>query len=468
MSSVYVRKIEIIFSKEDGRILDGQSKICNWFYNQLLEACKKDYMEYGKESKLLYGRNLRDYGTKLKEAYPFLQTVFSSVLKEPSTRIKLAYEKFFRGECEYPKYRSWKKKWFGLVFDEPKKGWEVREDGKTVLVSLGKISDLPKEKGKQNPSVIGKLKEKLERKENEVLKMFSLVKQQGKFYAIFTVEKCTKEELEYKEAMCAYRKACNRAKREGTILPKKPIFEEVKKELPKECKWIAIDPNHKNFFVGVDYRGESIEFEKLKLIKYWDKVIDELKSKRDKCEKQYRKRKTEQGVSYTVHSPRWNRVNQALMRAYGKRREQIKTALYTIAHWLYREYDLVLIGDYVPTNETARYQTMKRSMLNQEEIGQFRRTLKWVAEKEERYFLEVNEKNTTKECCICGDMETKGPEVREFICKKCGTKLKRDINSAVNIGKKAGYCLDMETYKEKWSAFSYQGSMPYGRKVKVV
>ena len=219
MSSVYARKIEVTFSKEAEWILDGQSKICNWFYNQLLEACKKDYMEHGNESKLLYGRNLREYGTKLKEAYPFLQTVFSSVLKEPSTRIKLAYEKFFRGESRYPNYRSFKKKWFSLVFDEPKKGWEVREDGKTVSISLGKIADLPKEKGKQNPSVIGKLKEKLEVKENELLKTFSLVKQQGKFYGIFTVEKCTKEELEYKEAMRTYRKEWNKAKKEGTILP---------------------------------------------------------------------------------------------------------------------------------------------------------------------------------------------------------------------------------------------------------
>ena len=468
MSSIYVRKIEVTFSKEDGLILDGQSKICNWFYNQLLDACKREYREHGTESKLLYGRNLREYGTKLKEQYPFLQTVFSSVLKEPSNRIKLAYEKFFRGEAGDPNYRSFKKKWFSLVFDEAQKGWEVKEDGKTLSVSLGKIANLPKEKGKQNPSVFGKLKEKLEIRKNELLKLFSLVKQQGKFYAIFTIEKCTEEELKYKEEMKVYRKACNQAKKEGRMLPKKPILEEQKREIPKNGKWIALDPNHKNFFVGVDYKGESIEFEKLKLIKYWDNVIDELKSKRDKCEKHYRKRKTKQGIRYTVHSPRWNRVNRALMKAYQKRREQIKTTLYTIAHWLYREYDLILIGDYVPTNETAKYETMKRSMLNQEEIGQFRRTLKWVAEKEEQYFMEVNEKNTTKECCICGDMEPKGPEVREFTCKKCGTKLKRDINSAVNIGKKAGYCLDMETYKEKWSTFTYQGSIKYGKTVKVM
>ena len=468
MSSIYVRKIEVAFSKEDEFILDGQSKICNWLYNQLLDACREDYLKNGTKSKLLYGRNLRDYGTCLKENYPFLHTVFSSVLKEPSNRVKQAYEKFFRGEAGYPTYRSWKKKWFSLVFDEPNKGWEVKEDGITLSVSLGTIPELPKERGKRNPSVIGKLKEKLEVKEKELWKTFSLVKQQGKFYAIVTLESCSKEELEYKEAMRVYRKACNRAKKEGKVLPEQPIWEEKKVEIPKECRWIAIDPNHKNFFVGVDDQGESIEFQKLKMIKYWDTRIDILKSKRDVCEKNYRKRKSKQGRSYTVHSPRWNRINEALKKAYQKRREQIKTALYTIAHWLYRKYEVVMIGDYVPTNEMAPYKTMKRSMLNQEELGKFRKILKWVAEKEGKYFIEVNEKNTTKECCICGDMEKKEPNMREFTCKNCGTKLKRDINSAVNIGKKAGYYLTVEQYKEYWSEFLYQGILRYGRKVKII
>ena len=468
MSSIYVRKIEVEFSKEDGFILDGQSKICNWLYNQLLDACREDYRKNGTQSKLLYGRNLRDYGTSLKENYPFLHTVFSSVLKEPSNRIKHAYEKFFRGEAGYPNYRSWKKQWFSLVFDEPKKGWEVKKDGRTLSVSLGVIPELPKEKGKQNPSVVGKLKEKLEWKENELLKQFSLVKQQGKFYAIFTLEGCSKEELDYKEAMRGYRKECNKAKKEGKPLPEKPIWEEKNVEIPKDCHWIAIDPNHKNFFVGVDDQGESIEFQKLEMIKYWDKKIDHLKAKRDICEKNYRKRTSKQGIRYTISSPRWNKINEAVKKAYHKRREQIKTALYTIAHWLYQKYEVVMIGDYVPSNETAPYKTMKRSMLNQEELGQFRRIVKWVAEKEGKHFIEVNEKNTTKECCICGDKEKKDPKIREFTCKNCGTKVKRDINSAVNIGKKAGYCLDVERYKENWSEFLYQGRLDYGRKIKVI
>ena len=89
-------------------------------------------------------------------------------------------------------------------------------------------------------------------------------------------------------------------------------------------------------------------------------------------------------------------------------------------------------------------------------------------EKEGKYYIEVNEKNTTKECCICGDREKKDPNVREFTCKNCGTKLKRDINSAVNIGKKAGYSWNIEQYKESWSEFLYQGRLYYGQKIKII
>ncbi|GAA3329009.1 hypothetical protein GCM10020331_075310 [Ectobacillus funiculus] len=57
-------------------------------------------------------------------------------------------------------------------------------------------------------------------------------------------------------------------------------------KLPTDISWIALDPNHKNFFVGVDHEGNSIEFTKLQMIKYWDTTIDTLKSLRDVCEKE--------------------------------------------------------------------------------------------------------------------------------------------------------------------------------------
>ncbi|MGP7817663.1 hypothetical protein [Niallia sp. 01092] len=339
MSLIYNKKIQVIFTKEEELILDGQSKICNWLYNQLLDACEKDYKENNNSLKLLEGRNLRDYSVSLKEKYPFLNTVFSSVLKEPSTRLKKAYQSFFKGDTRYPKFRSWKKKWFSLVFDEPNKGWKIQNNGTQISISLGNIPGMETEKGKRNPSIIGNLKEKMEVREDEILKTFSLCKQQGNhFYAVFTVERCTKKEMEFKQVMSVYRKEYNLAKKENREKPPKPKFKEETVVIPKNVTWIALDPNHKNFFVGVDFEGNSIEFQKLKMMKYWDQTIDQLKSLRDACEKRYRKRKTKHGNPFTVHSPRWNRLNHALNIAYHKRREQIKTALYSIVHTLYRKY----------------------------------------------------------------------------------------------------------------------------------
>ncbi|WP_445506561.1 hypothetical protein [Niallia sp. 03190] len=270
MSLIYNKKIQVIFTKEEELILDGQSKICNWLYNQLLDACEKDYKENNNSLKLLEGRNLRDYSVSLKEKYPFLNTVFSSVLKEPSTRLKKAYQSFFKGDTRYPKFRSWKKKWFSLVFDEPNKGWKIQNNGTQISISLGNIPGMETEKGKRNPSIIGNLKEKMEVREDEILKTFSLCKQQGNhFYAVFTVERCTKKEMEFKQVMSVYRKEYNLAKKENREKPPKPKFKEETVVIPKNVTWIALDPNHKNFFVGVDFKGNSIEFQKLKMMKYW-------------------------------------------------------------------------------------------------------------------------------------------------------------------------------------------------------
>lgn len=464
MSLRYTKKTLVELNHNDEFILDGQSGICNWLYNKLLETCTDDYKNNNNALHLLSGRNLRDYATTLKETFPFLRTVHSSPLKEVSTRLKLAYDGFFRGDRGHPNYRSQKKKWFSLVYDEPDKGWELRNDGKEIALALGKIPDMPKEKGCANPYVVGKLSEKIELQPGELLKTFSLVKQGGKFYAIFSIEKCSSEELDFKAKMSEYRKACNEAKKTNSEKPNKPQLEVKEGEIPKDCKWIAIDPNHENFFMSIDYEGNKIRFEKLDMIKYWDKVIDKLKAKRDVCQKSYRKHKTKNGSSYTVHSPRYNRINKALEHACAARREQIKSALYSIAHILYEMYDLVMIGDYVPDNNTAKYKNMKRSMLNQEEIGQFRTTLKWVAQKLGKYYIMVDEHNTTKKCCVCGHEESKEPSIREYVCPKCGTHTLRDVNSAVNIAKKMGYMLDMTIYKDDLNTITFIGSVKYSRK----
>ena len=392
---LFNRKVEISFSQEDIHILDGQSKICNWLYNKLLDILKEDYEKNNNAKKLLSGRSLRNQVPSLKQEYSFLKSVHSSPLKNTAIRLKDSYIKFFQeNNVGYPKFRAWKKKWFSLYYDEPNKGFKLL-DNKNLRISLGKTED------NKRIRVMGRLKENLNLRDTDKIKTFRLCKQQGdRFYAVFTIER-----------------------------------ESLRKERKKE-KWLSIDPNHKNFFVAIDYKGESYEVAKLPQLKYWDKAIDRIKSKRDKCNRKARKRKTKNTKTYYLPSKRWVKLNKALDMAYHRRREQIKSSLYSISNEIAKKYDHVAIGDYTPSLDTAKYKTMHRSMLNQEVIGQLRNTLKWIMERSGKTCSVVDERDTTKTCFICGHKEKKNPSIREFTCSKCETHLGRDINSAINIAKK--------------------------------
>ena len=398
---IYNRKIEVVFSKEDEVVLDSQSKKLNWLYNKLLDIHRDDYQNHGNSLQLTKGRNFRDYATKLKnEEFHFLETVHSSPFKNSALRLKEAFDRKFKGLNQFPKFRSWKKKWFSLYYDEPNKGFKV--NGKELKISLGKF--LNEETGKKSQRyVFGVLKDPLDLSaQNVKLKTFRLCKENKRFYAIFTLEK---EEL--------------------------PIG-----NLPSN-RWISIDQNHKNFFVAIDSEGQTFEFENLYQTKYFDKQIDVLKSKRDKCERKSIKKETVHGTVYYLPSKRYKRLDKALDKLYQRRREQIKSNLYQMAHWLCEQYELIVIGDYVPSKATAKYDKMHRGMLNQSHIGEFRNILSWVAQKSYRQCRIVDEKNTTKTCSCCGHQQKKDPDIREFICPSCETYFLRDVNSAINIAKKA-------------------------------
>lgn len=413
----YNKKVRLVASKEDGQLLDSQSRICNWLYNQLLDAVEEDYHN-GKKKNLLSGRNLRNEVPKLKKENPFLYKVHSSPLKNAALRLNDAYNRYFDETLanQKPKYRSWKKKWFSLYYDEPKKGFKLMSSNELSL-TFGKLTDeelLEAKKGdkkaKKSIHIFIGLVEEVELSETETIKTLRITKDLDSYYAIFTIE-------------------------DGREI--------VQLE---EQSFIVFDPNHKNLAVGLGSDGKSYELKSMNtLLKYWDKRIDAIKSKRDKCEKYNRLISTEK-VTYFEPSKRWKRLNHALVKAEQKRREQMKTLLFSFAHYFSKRYDGIYIGDYTPTPDVATHGTMRRAMLNQTPVGKFRSILNWVQAKNGKHYHKIDERDTTKTCCVCGHKEKKKPSIRSFTCVNCGTTLSRDINSTVNIGKKAKKLLPRAGY----------------------
>ncbi|MBC8062583.1 MAG: transposase [Clostridiaceae bacterium] len=343
---LFNRKVEVIFSKENSNILDGQSRICNWLYNKLLEISIKDYAENNNDNRLLNGSNLRDLVPQMKKEHNFLRTVYSSPLKNVALRLKESYIKFFNRDNGFPHYKAWKDNWFSLFYDEPNKGFKILE-GNNIQISLGTDGF------EKRLKVVGHIKESLSLRKTDKIKNFRLCKQQGeRFYAVFCIER---EDIELKEVE----------------------------------KWISIDPNHKNLFMAVDNNGVSYEFSKLYQLRFWDKIIDKIKAKRDLCRKKSKKVITENGATYFIPSKRWNHLNRALDRGYNSRREQIKSACYSIANWLAKNYDYVAFGDYSPSIDIAIETNMHRSMLNQAVIGTLRGIVKWVMIRSGKILLQV-------------------------------------------------------------------------------
>ena len=391
--------------------LDGQSRICNWLYNHLLQKChelKREFIQSAspEASKTLYTkRGLRNELPKLKQEHPFLKVVHSSPLKNTALRLSDAiqiHQKSKKGKRKgkqvgWPKFRAWKRNWFSLFYDEPEKGFKIQ--GQTLILSLGVGED------RRHRSITLDLPEGHLLK-SKIIRNLRIVSELGQYYAIFTVQK--------------------------ELPDRKPI-----------SKVIALDPNHKNLAYGVDTDGTAIEIAAPKWLKNYDKRLDELKSKRDSCNKKSKKvpvtdvKGIPTGKEFYLPSKNWAKYDHVLKRALHKRREQTKTFMFTSAHRLFKNYDCVGIGNYTPNGEGITT-PMRRAMNNRSLIGRWKSTLSWVARKSGKTFIEFDEKGTTRTCHHCLHIVEQGIPVtlRQWQCSQCQTEHIRDENAAINGLKK--------------------------------
>ncbi len=392
-----VVKIPLQVTPEQATILDSQSKNANWLYNKLLEqanALRKQYREtQDKQVGLtLYSeRGLRNLIPGLKGPHPFLKAVYSSVLKNAALRLSKAIRDYQDGKhgrranvVNWPKFRAWKRKWFSLQYDEPWKGYAL--SGRTLTLSLGQDVS-----GKQL-SLALTLSEALPPWVNhEHIRQCRIVKEGHLYSVVFSVER-----------------------RLPMGLPLRP---------------------DKNFAYAVGTDGQASEIHNPYFLKTLEKRIDQLKAKRDQCQKKSRLITRPDGSQFWLPSHRWVMLNAHLQDLYRRRREQTKQFLYTVANRFYHDYDVVGIGDYVPHGGGIT-KKMRRAMNNQSLNRRFKHVLAWVALRSGKQYLEWEEGGSTRTCHDCGFVVQGGipPEIREWDCpaEDCTSHHIRDENAARN------------------------------------
>lgn len=395
-------KIKVSFDNEATRLLDSQSNISNWLRNHLLETAnklKEEFKNHGEKdiATTIYSqRGLRNLLPSLKGKYPFLKVVHSSPLKNKALELSRSiqeYQKSQKGKRKgkksgWPRFHSQKKKWSSLFYDEPNKGFKV--EGRSLSISLGQTAE-----GKRL-KVLGQLDISPHKLQGERILNLRLKKEHGIFFAVFAVER--------------------------KIPKKKPLK-----------KAIAFDPNHKNLAYGVDTKGQAIELKNPEFLKSLERRIDKIKSRRDRCKRKSQLKTAESGKKYWLPSKRWKKFDQMLEELYRKRREQTKVYLYSFANALYKNYDLVSIGDYTPRGGGIN-KGMRRVMNNESLIGRFKEVLSWVALRSGKHYHEWNEYNSTKTCSSCKYVltESLNPTIREWVCPVCEKTHIRDENAALN------------------------------------
>lgn len=534
----FAHRIRLEVDAQTERILDGQSKICNWEYNQLVEIANRLRDEYIKTqdsevAKTLYTqRGLRNLVPDLKEEHPFLRTVHSSPLKNVALRLARAIKAY--QDClhkrregpkmEWPRFRAWGKKWFSLEYDEPHKGFKL--SGMDLTIVLGQD-----EQGQQLKALV-RLSQPLP-KGGEV-QALRIIKQAGQFFAVFSMTKPDRPGpvlLQVAERVAEDVVLPTLAARAGAepvmtvadplvaqddqplvfyvqpaeqplvateaadvsepdtaqpawfwpiqprlvvidpnsknlgmsmpdsdltpnppvlfyVLPAQPTLipadssttpdlasSELRPVWPIQPRVVAIDPNQKNFGVGVSDDGVAFEISRPNWLKGQDRRIDILKSRRDRCVRKSRQVTRPDGSYYWLPSRRWQFFNLRLNQAYQVRRDQTKTYLFTLANKLCKDFDVIAVGDYTPRGGGLN-KGMRRSMNNQSLIGRFKKTMDWVARKSGKVYTEYDETGTTRTCYQCGYVVKGGIplDVRAWTCPNpdCRAEHLRDENAAQN------------------------------------
>lgn len=173
---------------------------------------------------------------------------------------------------------------------------------------------------------------------------------------------------------------------------------------------------------AVNSEGKFIEFINKRPDKYWQPKTNEVQSKRDYCKK---------------YSRKWKWYNKKLNKMKRKSANQMKDFQHKLSRKIIdnTKANSIIIGklEVKKLSQKNKYtKSLHISMHNTGNISRVVRFLTYKAEIVGKRVIEINERGTSKTCCVCGE-EQKMPLYKRIYKCKCGNEIDRDKNSAVNI-----------------------------------
>jgi putative transposase len=199
----------------------------------------------------------------------------------------------------------------------------------------------------------------------------------------------------------------------------------VEAEEPQAGQTVAFDLGIKTLAIGVNERGRVYQIGGFKGAQWYNKQLDNIRSKRDKCKKKSRR--------YIHLSKVYKRVSE---KKRNKQRDSLHKASHLIAHKLVER--TVVIGDLsqrqmVMKEHRERNKHLNRAVFNDWGLYTFTQMLEYKCQLYGKELILENERNTSKACSGCGNLQAMPLWKRTYCCTVCGLVLDRDENSAHNI-----------------------------------
>ena len=353
---------------------------CRFVWNQMLNMQIERYKN-NPDSKFLNRFAMNILLKQLKSEHPWLKQVDSTSLQGTCEALAIAFQRFFKKQSGYPKFKSRK---------YPKKSYKSKTNGNNnIRLVNNHYLKLPK---------LGVMKFKGRLTTDKIKSATIKLSPSGKFYCILLTE-------------CENQTSFN-----------------------KTNKNVGLDMGVADLVItsdGVKY--PTIRFDKILAHKkkYWER---RLARRRLQAQKEIAWDKHNKVVEPREMSDFKNVDKARIMVAkYAEKiANQRNNYLHNLSKQLVGQYDVIKIED-LKTKNLLKNHKLARAIANQS-WRELRSMLEYKCAWYGKQLVAVNPRKTSQICSTCGYDDGKHTlDIRQWTCPQCGTNHDRDINAAVNI-----------------------------------
>jgi len=341
-----------------------------FIWNQMLGMLNERYQN-NEDLKMLSYATLSSLIPQLKREYAWLKDVDSVAIQCSVKTLFGTFERFFKGFCCYPKFKSKKhhQSYLSTI-----RGQNIRLNHNQRYIKLPKLGWV-------------KCKPSMQHIENERIQSVTVKQRPSGKYAISI------------------------------------LVTSENQVLAKTGKTVGIDLGISDFAITSDghkYPSQKLHLKYQHQLHYWEKRMAR------------RRLKAKAAGIDLKDAKNYQKARQQVARIHEKIANTRKDYIHKVTTELVEAYDVIVIED-LKTSNLLKNHKLARSIASQSWYL-FKTTLTYKCEIYDKQFRSVNPYKTSQYCSNCGYDSGKKPlAIRHWTCPSCHTNHDRDINAAKNI-----------------------------------